>query len=849
MKYLFLTVAIMATLSSYAQKKKVEVDSTEIKAAKALDSILNGVAGKPKKYNEIITEKAVTQKGFFHVHAIDQNYYWEIPKGMLGREMLIVSRFAKTPVNGILDPIPYYPGDQLNERIVTFEKGPDNKIFLRTVSSIVRSSDSSGNGMYKSVQKSSLRPILMAFPIKAFNEKDSAAVIDVTDLISNDHSLMTIPALFRPKYKLGVFAKDRSYVISVKPFSRNLEIRTLKTYMSLMDPGGDAATFEFATSLVLLPEKPMKPRMADSRVGYFAGGYVDFDGNPQGVKETYFINRWRLEPKKEDMVRYFAGELVEPEKPIIIYIDPSTPKKWVPYLIQGVNDWQAAFEKAGFKNAIIAKEAPENDSTWSLEDAMHSAIVYKPSLTPNAMGPHVNDPRSGEILETHIHWYHNVMALLRNWYMIQAGAIDPRARKLEFDDDLMGQLIRFVSSHEVGHTLGLAHNFGSSASVPVDSLRDKKWVEENGHTPSIMDYARFNYVAQPEDNISPKGIFPRIGDYDKWAIEWGYRYLPEFKSKEEEQTFMNNWIINATKNKRLVFGAQTVFTVIDPRNQNEDLGDDVMKANKLGIKNLKKILPQLPKWTMVPNQGHGNLKEMYSALVSQYLHYATHVINSIGGYYTDSKTAEQGGKDYRAISKSKQKNAMTWLKDEVFITPKWLLDRNVIDNIDPTGKTVHEVGMVTLSKLMTRMLVLVNTNRMFDSKENYELIEFLNDMKSAIWSEITTAKAIDSYRRDLQTFYITNLLGYIKHPMFEKPDTQTGDFIALLNSHAQVLLIDLQIAQSRYADPITRSHLRFNIDRLKKGLDPNANLSIDNRVKTPGFNIDHLNKSLFSCEH
>jgi hypothetical protein len=331
-------------------------------------------------------------------------------------------------------------------------------------------------------------------------------------------------------------------VEGVRSYPINIEITAVKTYSRSATPptagggggGGGAATqggnmtVEINSSLVLLPKTPMQPRYFDPRVGFFAMGYTDYDLNPQGVKSISMVKRWRLEPKEEDMEKYKRGELVEPKKPIIFYIDPATPAKWVPYLIQGVNDWQVAFEKAGFKNAIIAKRAPtkQEDSSWSLDDARNSAIVYKPSSVPNASGPSISDPRSGEIMESHINWYHNVMELLRDWYFIQCSPLDPEARKMVFNDELMGQLIRFVSSHEVGHTIGLRHNHGSSSTVPVENLRNKSWVEANGHTPSIMDYARFNYVAQPEDKISQVGLFPRIGDYDKWAFAWVYKLFP-----------------------------------------------------------------------------------------------------------------------------------------------------------------------------------------------------------------------------------------------------------------------------------------------------------------------------------
>ncbi|RYF81777.1 MAG: DUF5117 domain-containing protein, partial [Chitinophagaceae bacterium] len=500
----------------------------------------------PKPYSEVITAKAKTDKGLFKTHRVDDKFYFEIPDSLLGREILVVNRISKAPA-GPRAGFTGYAGDQIGENVITFEKGPGNKIFLRSSSFSEAGRDSSG--MYQSVRNSNLSPIAAAFNIAAFANDSitltKGSVIEMTDYFMGDNDILFFEAPVKRSLGLSAYQRDNSYINDVKSFPTNIEIKTVKTYMRTPTPsgfggapaitmGGPAAgspsTFELNSSMILLPKTPMKARYFDPRVGFFATGYTDFDANPQGIERVRMVTRWKLEPKPEDVEKYKRGELVEPAKPIVYYIDPATPKKWVPYLIQGVNDWQKAFEKAGFKNAIMAKVAPTNDPEWSLEDARHSAIVYKPSDVANASGPHVHDPRSGEIMESHINWYHNVMSLVRDWYFIQTAAVDSRARQLNFPDSLMGELIRFVSSHEVGHTLGLRHNYGSSSTVPVESLRNKAFVEANGHTPSIMDYARFNYVAQPEDNISDKGLFPRIGDYDMWAIEWGYKWMPEYKT-------------------------------------------------------------------------------------------------------------------------------------------------------------------------------------------------------------------------------------------------------------------------------------------------------------------------------
>jgi len=504
----------------------------------------------------------------------------------------------------------------------------------------------------------------------------------------------------------------------------------------------------------------MKARYADARVGYFSANYVDFDADREGVKKLGVITRWRLEPRDEDIERYKRGELVEPKKPIVFYIDPATPKQWVPFLIQGVDDWQKAFEQAGFKNAIYALEAPK-DSTWSIDDARHNVIVYKPADVANASGPHVHDPRSGEIIETHVNWYHNVMRLVHDWYMIQAGAVDPRARKMEFDDSLMGQLIRFVSSHEIGHTLGLRHNFGSSSTVPVEKLRDKAWVEAHGHTPSIMDYARFNYVAQPEDSISEKGLFPRIGDYDRWAIEWGYKWLPQYAGADAEKSFLNKWIIDSVDhNHRLWFGTEQDY--YDPRSQNEDLGDDGVVASNYGIKNLQRILPHLQQWTRVPDEGYDDARSLYVQLIGQYEQYMAHVAKIIAGSYSTPKAVEEPGPVYQPVPYEKQKAAMAFFNKQLFTTPSWLIDTALVSR---TNIDMISYIKVAQDKVLKRILgpeivyKLLVDEAMYggSGKKLYTADDLMTDLRKDIWTELDTHKPIDLYRRNLQKRHIANL--------------------------------------------------------------------------------------------
>jgi hypothetical protein len=731
----------------------------------------------PKPYKDVITAKAKTDRGLFLVHNIDDRYFFEIPDSLLNREILLVNRISKAAA-GNRGSMMGYGGDHIGDNVISFEKGPANKLFLKSISFAERSQDTTEQGMSRTLLNSNIQPLVAAFDIKAFAKdsvtKKGGVVIDVTDYMNGDNDIFFFSARAKRGLSLGGIMPDRSYIKEIKSFPMNIEIRTLKTYtktpapmpggMPAMPGGATPATYELNSSMVLLPSKQMKPRNFDPRVGYFATGYVDFDANPQGVKNQAIITRWRLEPRAEDVEKYKRGELVDPAKPIVFYIDPATPKKWVPYLIAGINDWQVAFEQAGFKNAIVGKEAPK-DPNWSIDDARHSAIVYKPSDIPNASGPHVHDPRTGEILETHINWYHNIMLLLRNWYFIQASAIDPAARKTKFDDKLMGELIRFVSSHEVGHTLGLRHNFGSSATVPVEKLRDKKWVEANGHTPSIMDYARFNYVAQPEDNITAKGIFPRIGDYDKWAIEWGYRWTPQFKTAAEEDAYNNKLIIKRlSANNRLIFGTESDPN--DPRNQSEDLGDNAMKSSEYGIKNLKRIITKMPDWAKNENEGYEDLSALYSEMLGQFNRYIGHVAKNVGGIYTSPKTVEQKGTVYSRTPYAIQKEAMDFFNRNVFTTPTWLIDQSILDNIgqNPTD-IVNRVQISALARLLTNntMNKLLNAE-VTDGKDAYKITDLFADMNAGILTELNSKTEIDIYRRNLQKTYVDALISMVKPP-------------------------------------------------------------------------------------
>lgn len=798
------------------------------KKSKGKTVVVDSTKNKPEKgsFESVIKPGAkISKGGMFTIIEQDGKYYFYMPKNLLERDILVVNRLSKAAA-GIRAGFAGYAGDEIQEAMVRFVQSPDEKnIFLQNVITKEIPRDSVGQ-MREAVLRSNFQPIAEAFKIEATSKGGDSILIDATNYINSDNSLVGFDNGVKQVMNLSSFQKDKSYVVWAKSYPINVELRSVKTYMYTPKYGtrtmpAEPASFEVNSSMVLLPAVPMRPRYDDRRVGYFTDNYVDYEKNPQGIKNVSMISRFRLEPKPEDIEAYKRGELVEPAKPIIYYIDPTTPQKWIPYLIQGVNDWQVAFEAAGFKNAIIGKEAPtkDQDSTWSLEDARYCAIVYKPSDIPNASGPHVSDPRSGESIETHINWYHNVQLLLRNWYMLQAGPNDPKARQMEFPEELMGQLIRFVSSHEVGHTLGLRHNMGATSAVPVDSLRSREYLSKNGHTPSIMDYSRFNYVVQPEDGIEPQLQYPRISDYDIWAIEFGYRYLPQFKNADEEASFLNQWVIEKNRNPRLWFGHE--MNPSDPRSQTEDLGDNQMKANALGIKNLKLVMAALPEWTKQPNQNYASLKDMYGQVLNQYGRYVGHVTKWVGGIYENPKTIEQGGVVYTTVEKAKQEEAMRWLKEYVINNNSWL---NVPDVFAKTGLSSTNIYTSVYNNLFVRLLSVRVLNNLANAEmelgtKTYTLNNLFNQLNGDVWSNTYNP---DVQKRLQQSAYVGALLG--SHFMILTSTSVAADAKAMVSYQMRWLLGKLKSSQTN--DPVTKGLYQSLAADIENRLDPSYRASM-----------------------
>ncbi|MCW3078738.1 zinc-dependent metalloprotease [Segetibacter sp.] len=812
--------------------------------------LFGGARTGPKPYKDVITDKAVSQKGLFTVHRVDDKYFFEIPDTVMNREIMAVTRFIRVPANKGVGRATY-GGELTNQQTVAFERGPSNNVFMRVIT-LVNVADS-GNAIYKAVSNSNLNAIAAAFPVAAYTKDSASVVIDVTEFFKGDNQVVSVSPSAKRSFNLSSIASDRSYIQNISSFPINTEIRTVKTFNSSPSLGGfsptpsstipaataaGAVTIELNTSMILLPRIPMSVRYSDRRVGFFSEDFTSFSDVQQRVESNKFAVRWRMEPKDEDLEKWKQGQLVEPKKPIIYYIDPATPKKWRNALIQGIDDWQAAFEKAGFKNAIMGKEWPDTASAMSMEDARYSVIRYFASDVENAYGPNIHDPRSGEILESHIGWYHNVMKLVHDWFMIQTAAINPRARKMKFDDDLMGQLIRFVSSHEVGHTLGLMHNMGNSSRTPVEKLRDKAWVEANGHTASIMDYARFNYVAQPEDHVSEQGLFPRIGEYDKWAIRWGYGYISG-NTKEEQKLASNKLVLKTlSENPRTYFGTYELGNSNDPRNQSEDLGDNAMKASTYGIKNLKFILKNLPEWTKDEVDQNENIDEMYTQLVGQFRRYLGHVTANVGGVSETIKTSVQDEPVYEVIPKSKQREAITFLQNQVLTTPRWLMSKSIWDRVKNPGETdpIATAQESVLNNLLStsRLSRLQESTERFGSVKAYSAMELFNDLQKGLFVELKSKKPIDSYRRRLQKSYVdklnnminpsTSMSGFVISfggpSALSSVDISRTDIPSIARSQMMDLKTEVNAAIAGTTDKMSRIHLLDLKERIKDALDP-----------------------------
>ena len=775
----------------------------------------------PKPYDRVITKDAKTDEGVFKVHTIKDKVYYEIPKSELNKEFLWVSQIAKTTL-GV-----GYGGQAAGNRVVKWER-KGNRILLRNVSYEVVADPKLP--VARAVEAANNNTIIMAFNVEAIG-KDDAAVIDVTRLFTSEVTEFSA----RTRLRARGFDASRSFIEKTKSFPTNIEVEVSQTYTSPPDlsPAGGGgpqpapnrfaqgmragtnATVVMHYSMVKLPENPMMPRLFDQRVGYFSIRKYDYGLDEQRAAERRFITRWRLEKKDPN------AAISEPVKPIVYYVDPATPAKWVAWIKKGIEDWQPAFEAAGFKNAIIAKEAPSKaeDPNWDPEDARYSVIRYLPSTIENASGPHVNDPRTGEILESDIQYYHNVMNLLRSWSFIQIGPLNAGFKKLPLSDDLMGRLVEYVVAHEVGHTLGFQHNMKASATYPVDKLRDVQWLKTMSHTPTLMDYSRFNYVAQPEDNIPLEQLIPQVGPYDKWATMWGYKPIPGARSADDEKKTLDEWAREQDAKAYLRFSTADSFGS-DPGENTEAVGDgDAIASTALGIKNLKRVADMLLPATTRPGEPYNDLNELYARMLGQWATELNHVTAIVGGFNSQQKHGGQDGVRFVIVPREKQMAAVRFLNENAFATPSWAVKADILRRIEPSGALARVNA--AQERVLNSLLNNLRFNRLIeqeaiDGVAAYKPADFMLDVRRGIWTELEGGPVkIDVYRRNLQNSYIDLLSAKLN----VRPSV-TDDYRALIKAELRDLNNAIGAAMPRATDRQTRAHLADARDQIAKALDP-----------------------------
>ena len=775
-----------------------------------------------KPYSKVISKSAQTRAGLFTTHRAGDTLFFEIPRRELGREMLLVGRFARASGGAS------FGGDEFTNRVLRWEKN-GNRILVRSITYELAAD--STLPVYQAVRQASYPPVVAAFNIEAYGP-DSAAVINVTSLYTTN-----VPEFVAAR---GSFDDKRSFIERVSAFPENVEVEATQTFTPEHPPDSQrglgpipAQSILAHWSMIRLPDRPMIPRLSDRRVGYFEVRQTDFGTTQHRSVSRAYITRWRLEKKHRD------SALSEPVKPIVYYIDPATPTQWIPWIRKGIEEWQPAFEAAGFRNAIVARNAPTpaEDPEWSPEDVRHTVVRWLPSTTENADGPHVHDPRSGEILNGSLRLFHNVLNLVRNWYFVQVAPLDQRAQRLPLPDSLMGRLVQFVVAHEVGHTLGFPHNLKASSTYPADSVRSASWVRRMGHTPTLMDYARFNYVAQPEDRIPLEYLVPRVGPYDLFATKWGYSPIPGARTPEDERPTLNAW---AELQDTVPWYRYTTSGSrdIDPGEASEAVGDaDAVKSTRLGLRNIRRTVPLLMTAALRRGEDNAELVELYERLLDQWATELEHVAGIVGGSESREKYGGQLGPRFSPMAPARQREALEFLAESAFQTPRYLLDARILRRMEPDG-ALRRVGSAQ-SRVLYTLMDTDRLNRLSEYEalagsrnDVYSLGEMLSDLRRALWTELgRSSVTIDPFRRRLQRNWLSQVdanINPIPAMAVTPPARRTSrgrsnvstDVRALMRGDLADLDSRLTAAIPKAGDRTTRLHLMDVRAEIRRILEP-----------------------------